>query len=56
LGKIVMGMFAFLFVGKLKKYKPIKASVVARAMVQIADNKFSETIFESSRIEELGKE
>ena len=43
------------FLGNLKKYKPIQAQYVAKAMVAIAQNNYQKTIFESSQLEEIGK-
>ena len=43
------------FLGNLKKYKPIQAQYVAKAMVAIAQNYYQKTIFESSQLEEIGK-
>ena len=44
-----------LFLGKLKKYKPIKVENVANAMVNIAQNNYLETTFESDQLEEIAK-
>ena len=44
-----------LFLGKLKKYKPIKVENVANAMVNIAQNNYQETTFESDQLEEIAK-
>ena len=43
------------FLGNLKKYKPIQAQYVAKAMVAIAQNNYQKTIFESNQLEEIGK-
>ena len=43
------------FLGNLKKYKPIQAQYVAKAMVAIAQNNYQKTIFESNLLEEIGK-
>jgi len=43
------------FLGKLKKYKPIQAQYVAKAMVAIAQNNYQKKIFESDQLEMLGK-
>ena len=42
-----------LFLGKLKKMKPIDSKFVARAMIKVAKNDFQKTIFESNEIVEL---
>ena len=44
-----------LFLSKLKKYKPIKVENVANAMVNIAQNNYQETTFESDQLEEIAK-
>ena len=44
-----------LFLGKLKKYKPIKVENVANAMVNIAQNNYQETIFESDQLEVIAE-
>lgn len=41
IGKIVMKGLAFLFIGKLKKYKAIEAAVVANAMVKLSKSNSS---------------
>ena len=43
------------FLGKIKKYKPIQAQYVAKAMAVIAQNNYHKTIFESNQLEEIGK-
>ena len=50
-----IGIFLFkllspLFVGPLKKMKPIHSATVAKAMIAITQNKVSKTIFESDEI------
>jgi uncharacterized protein YbjT (DUF2867 family) len=37
-GKLIMRIFSPFFIGKWKKYKPINASVVAKAMIEIAND------------------
>ena len=44
-----------LFLGKLKKYKPIKVENVANAMVNIAQNNYQETIFESDQLKVIAE-
>jgi uncharacterized protein YbjT (DUF2867 family) len=46
----VAGLFSFLMVGPLKKYKPIQASEVARAMIFAANHTVSKSIFESHEL------
>jgi uncharacterized protein YbjT (DUF2867 family) len=53
-----IGIFVFkflspLFVGPLKKMKPIHSATVAKAMIAITQNKVSKTIFESDEIADL---
>jgi uncharacterized protein YbjT (DUF2867 family) len=36
-GKIFMKLFSFVFIGKLKKYKAIQASAVAKAMIRLSN-------------------
>ena len=53
-----IGIFVFklltpLFVGPLKKMKPIHSAIVAKAMIAITQNKVSKTIFESDEIADL---
>jgi uncharacterized protein YbjT (DUF2867 family) len=56
IGKKIMKGLAFLFVGKLKKYKAIEASVVAKAMLVLSKNELSDVaIFENVRLLDLGK-
>ncbi|TVR70960.1 MAG: oxidoreductase [Marinilabiliales bacterium] len=51
MGKLVMAPLKFVFRGKLKKYRPIDAERVARAMVKFANITTSKTVFESHEIE-----
>jgi uncharacterized protein YbjT (DUF2867 family) len=56
-GKIFMGIFGFLFIGKIKKYRSIKAVTVAKAMVKLADSeKIGKFIIESDEIEKIASE
>ncbi|MFP4023821.1 MAG: oxidoreductase [Thiohalospira sp.] len=60
IGKILMKVFGFLFIGKLKKYRGIHAQTVAKAMIQIVSkqNYFSEidkNIFESDELENIAE-
>jgi uncharacterized protein YbjT (DUF2867 family) len=55
-GAFFMKAFSFLFIGSLKKYKPIKSETVARALFAIAQqNKNGFTIYESDLIQEIVK-
>ena len=53
LGLIFFKIISPLFLGKLKKMKPIHSEFVARAMIILAQNDFQKTIFESNEIVEL---
>ena len=53
-----IGIFVFkvlspLFLGPLKKMKPIHSATVAKAMIAITQNDSSQTIFESNEISEI---
>ncbi|MGH7451719.1 MAG: NAD(P)H-binding protein [bacterium] len=51
----VAKIFSFLFVGSLRKYRPIEASVVAAAMIAVAKRNLAGVdIFESDQIQALG--
>ena len=53
IGIFVMKTLSPLFLGKIKKYKPIKVENVARAMIKIAENDYQQTIFESDKLIEI---
>ena len=55
IGIFVMKLLLPLFLGKLKKYKPIKVENVAKAMVIIAQNDYQKKIFESDQLMEIAK-
>jgi uncharacterized protein YbjT (DUF2867 family) len=56
IGKVLMKALGFVFIGKLKKYKAIEASVVAKAMIALSKTSLDETaVFESDRLQVLGK-
>ena len=55
IGIFVMKMFSPLFLGGLKKMKPIHSEKVAKAMLIVAQNEFQQTIFESNQIAEINK-
>jgi uncharacterized protein YbjT (DUF2867 family) len=56
IGKVMMKGFSFVFIGKLKKYKAIEASTVAKAMIALSKTSLDETVvFESDRLQVLGK-
>jgi len=53
IGIFVFKLLSPLFVGPLKKMKPIHSATVAKAMNAITQNKVSKTIFESDEIADL---
>jgi len=53
IGIFVFKLLSPLFLGPLKKMKPIHSATVARAMITITQNKVSKTIFESDEIADL---
>ena len=53
IGIFVMKSFSPLFLGKMKKYKPIKVEDVAKAMMNVVEENFQKTIFESDEIVEI---
>ena len=55
IGIFVMKLLSPLFLGKLKKYKPIKVENVAKAMVNIAQNDYQKITFESDQLMEIAK-
>ena len=55
IGIFIMKALSILFLGSLKKYKPIEAQNVAKAMVAIAQNHDQKTVFESNELNEIVK-
>ena len=55
IGIFIMKMFSPLFLGGLKKMKPIHSEKVAKVMLIVAQNNFRQTIFESNQIIEINK-
>ena len=54
-GAFFMKMLPFLFIGSLKKYKPIEGKTVAKALLKIAQkNNKGFKIYESNVIQEIG--
>ena len=51
-----MNSLSILLIGKLKKYKPIKAMVVANSIFKIANKNIEKEIFESDELVEIEKE
>jgi len=54
-GKGLMRVLGFVFIGSLKKYKAIQAKDVAKAMIVIANQDLGKIIFESDEIREMAK-
>jgi hypothetical protein len=55
IGIFVMKIFSPLFLGRLKKIKPIHSEKVAKVMLIVAQNDFKQIIFESNQIVEINK-
>ncbi|WP_434037321.1 NAD(P)H-binding protein [Formosa sp. 4Alg 33] len=53
IGKIIMGITAPLFVGKLKRYKPIQSKTIATAMLWLAENTYELQCIPSEKIKEI---
>ncbi len=53
IGIFIMKSFSPLFLGKMKKYKPIKVENVAKALINIAENDYQKITFESDSIMEI---
>ena len=53
IGIFFFKFFSPLFLGPLKKMKPIHSEVVAKAMLLVAQNNFQQTIYESNEIIEI---
>ena len=53
IGIIIFKLLSPLFVGPIKKMKPIHSETVAKAMIQIANEDIQQTIFESNEISDL---
>ena len=55
IAQFVMTKMSFIFFGKMKKYKPIKAINVAKAIINISKNNYQIKFFESDKLLELSK-
>ena len=55
-GKFLVGIFSFMFIGPLKKYKGIRAETVARAMIRLANTVNKRVILESHKLQDTGKQ
>ena len=54
LGIFVFKLLSPLFLGPLKKMKPIQSQKVAKAMIKISNGDFRQQVFESNEIVEIG--
>ena len=54
IGIFVMKTLSPLFLGKIKKYKPIKVEHVAKTMLQVAKKDYQKNLFESDEIVKIG--
>ncbi|MDO9185515.1 MAG: oxidoreductase [Bacteroidia bacterium] len=55
-GKVFMKLFSFAFIGKLKKYKAIEASAVAKAMIRLSKMKIKgSAIFPSDKLQQIAE-
>ena len=55
IGIYIFKILSPLFIGPLKKMKPIRADLVARAMIYLSNNKIEQNTFESDEVVRLGK-
>ena len=53
IGIFIFKLLSPLFVGPFKKMKPIHSEIVAKAMIQIANEDIQQIIFESNEISDL---
>jgi uncharacterized protein YbjT (DUF2867 family) len=54
MGQVLMKPFKILLIGKLRKYRPIQAADVARAMIAIANSQpTAQVVFESHDLQEI---
>ncbi|MCB9023213.1 MAG: NAD(P)H-binding protein [Lentimicrobiaceae bacterium] len=53
-GKTLFKIFSFLLIGRMKKYSPVHALTVAKAMITAANDMQGTHVIESDKIEELG--
>ena len=54
IGIFAMKKLSPLFLGNMKKYKPIKVEYVSKAMLQVAQKDYQKNIFESDEIVKIG--
>ena len=53
IGIFIFKLLSPLFVGPIKKMKPIHSEIVARSMIKIANSDLQKTVYESNEIVEL---
>jgi len=53
IGIFVFKLLSPLFLGPLKKMKPIHSATVAKAMIAVTQNNYSKIIYESNQISEI---
>ena len=53
IGIFIFKLLSPLFVGPIKKMKPIHSEIVARSMIKIANSELQKTVYESNEIVEL---
>ena len=53
IGSIALNALSPILFGKIKKIRPIKAEIVAKAMIKALNSDKNQKIFESDQIEEL---
>ena len=56
IGIFAMKTLSPLFLGNMKKYKPIKVEYVAKAMLQVAQKNYQKNILESDEIAKIGND
>ena len=56
IGIFAMKTLSPLFLGNMKKYKPIKVEYVAKAMLQVAQKNYQKNILESDEIVKIGND
>ncbi|MBI9033085.1 MAG: NAD(P)H-binding protein [Bacteroidales bacterium] len=56
IGKGLMQVLSFLFIGKIKKYKGIHARTVAKAMIELIKSPSNQKIFESDLLQKYKKQ
>ena len=55
IAQLIMTKISIIFIGKIKKFKPINATDVAKAIINITKNDYKIKIFESNKLLELSK-